>query len=315
MSNPAGKLWMLLTLLQTRSNRTVSELAHELQVSPRTVHRYIAMLEEMGIPLYSERGRAGGFSLVRGYRLPPMMFSNAEAVTLALGLDLVTQMWGSLYADAARSAGAKLELVLPAAQLEEVQHSRRTLLTSGLHQVDAETARPQLETIHSAIRAARCLDLTYTDSTGQVTVRRVDPYALVHRWGWWYLLGLCHLRRSIRIFRLDRVSGMVQTAEHFIQPVDFDPETQLEIESTGPRVRLLFDDRSAHLAYQYRSWWDEIIPQPDGRVEVSFFSPDPESTAESILALGRGVSVLSPPELRRQLADLGREIAANNSTT
>jgi predicted DNA-binding transcriptional regulator YafY len=313
MPNPAGKLWTLLMLLQSRPNRSVSELAGELDVSARTVHRYIAMLEEMGIPLYSERGRHGGFSLVRGYRLPPMMFSNPEAVALTLGLDLVGQMWGNLYTDAARSAGAKLELVLPAQQLDEVTLGRRTLFTTGLHQIDPEHVSRLLEGIHRAIRTGESLHLIYQSSEPKVSERRIDPYALVHRWGWWYLVGFCHLRESIRTFRVDRILRIDPGQEKYTLPADFEIEAYLARNSIGPRVVLSFTAEAARLAYAYRSWWDEITPQADGRVEVSFVSPDPESTAEGLLALGPGFSVLQPVELRRRLTELAQEIAANNT--
>ena len=104
MSNTATRLITLIMLLQRRPNQPASELAAELGVTVRTIQRYMNMLDEMGIPIYTERGRHGGYSLVRGYRMPPLVFSPEEAVAVYLGTSLVPEMWGQLYRDAAQAA-------------------------------------------------------------------------------------------------------------------------------------------------------------------------------------------------------------------
>ena len=101
MANVATRLLSMLFLFQSRRRWTVRELAEELDVSPRTVHRYITMLEELGIPLYSERGPYGGFSLLRSYKLPPIIFTPEEASVLYMGARLVTDFWGKTFQDAA----------------------------------------------------------------------------------------------------------------------------------------------------------------------------------------------------------------------
>jgi len=94
MSNTTTRLISLIMLLQRRPNQKATELAEELGISVRTVHRYIAMLDEMGIPVYSERGPYGGFSLVRGYKMPPLVFTPDEAVAVYLGTSLVEETGG-----------------------------------------------------------------------------------------------------------------------------------------------------------------------------------------------------------------------------
>jgi predicted DNA-binding transcriptional regulator YafY len=97
MSNTATRLITLLMLLQRQPNQKASDLAGKLGVSVRSLHRYIGMLDEMGIPIYSERGPYGGFSLVRGYKMPPLVFTPEEAAAIYLGTSLVREMWGKLY--------------------------------------------------------------------------------------------------------------------------------------------------------------------------------------------------------------------------
>ena len=97
MANTATRLITLIMLLQRRPNQKAADLGQELGVSVRTIQRYVGMLEEMGIPVYSERGPYGGFSLVRGYKMPPLVFTPDEAVAVYLGCTLVGEMWGEMY--------------------------------------------------------------------------------------------------------------------------------------------------------------------------------------------------------------------------
>src|SRR5512136_605885 len=106
MANTATRLITLIMLLQRQPSQKAGELAKKLGVSVRSLHRYIDMLDEMGIPVYSERGPGGGFSLVRGYKMPPLIFTPEEAVTVCLGAELTREMWGQLYEEAAQGAVA-----------------------------------------------------------------------------------------------------------------------------------------------------------------------------------------------------------------
>src|SRR5262245_15816344 len=112
MASTATRLITIIMLLQRRPNQNARELARELGVSMRTVQRYITMLDEMGIPVYTERGPYGGYALVRGYKMPPLMFTPEEAVAVYLGASFTEQVWGHLYKEAAPSALAKLDNVL-----------------------------------------------------------------------------------------------------------------------------------------------------------------------------------------------------------
>ncbi|MGC9335653.1 MAG: helix-turn-helix transcriptional regulator, partial [Anaerolineae bacterium] len=128
MANVATRLISIILMLQSRGTLKACDLAEELGVSERTIHRYMGMLDELGIPIYSERGPYGGFSLVRGYKLPPLVFSPEEATALYLGTELVKDIWGASYQEAVVAATAKLDNVLPDALLQEVKQVQRSLL-------------------------------------------------------------------------------------------------------------------------------------------------------------------------------------------
>jgi predicted DNA-binding transcriptional regulator YafY len=312
MSLPATRLITLILLLQRRPNQKAADLAAALGISVRSLHRYFGMLDEMGIPIYSERGPHGGFSLLRGYKLPPLVFTPEEATAIYLGAGLVEDLWGSLYRDAARGALAKLSNVLPEEQQQEVAWARRSLVATGLHRADQAPLAPALEKLRQGVRERISMRIAY-QSSGQAVpqTRRLDPYALVHRSGWWYVVGYCHLRQAVRSFRVDRITSLELTDQVFQPSPDFDVRVYLEKEFKDQphlQVRLRFTPQAAAVAHSSRDLWETLEGQPDGAIEVTLVTVDLTWAASTVLSFGPIVTVLEPPELRAMLADWAREI-------
>jgi predicted DNA-binding transcriptional regulator YafY len=212
MSQPASRLITLILLLQRRPNQKAADLAQALDVSVRTLHRYFAMLDEMGIPVYTERGPHGGFSLVRGYKMTPLVLSPEEATALYLGATLVEEIWGSLYKGAAQGAIAKLDNLLPDEQRQEIAWARRSLAAVSLQRADFSLLSLTLEKLRKAVHERRSVHMVYRSSSQpRPTPRDLDPYALAFRWGWWYVVGYCHTRCALRSFRVDRILEMELT--------------------------------------------------------------------------------------------------------
>jgi predicted DNA-binding transcriptional regulator YafY len=307
MNNTATRLITLIFLLQNQPNQKASELAKKLGVSLRTVHRYFDMLEEMGIPLYAERGQYGGFSLVRGYKMPPLVFTLEEAVALVLGTGMVEEMWGELYRESARGALAKLENLLPEEQVREVAWARNSLVATGMNRSDLKALTPTLEKLRRAIREHRSLEMKYqSNQVPHPTQRRIDPYALVHRWGWWYVVGFCHLRDDVRTFRADRIAEISLSDATFNIPPEFDLQAHLKNEfQAQPQVKakLKVDADATWLFKGNQSYWESIEEQADGSLIVAFSAPALEWAASTVLAYGPAVEVLEPPELRRMVME------------
>ncbi len=314
MTPPATRLITLILLLQNQPDQKASELAEKLGVSVRTVHRYLTMLDEMGIPIYSERGPYGGFGLVRGYKMPPLVFTPEEAVTVTLGVGLVAEMWGQLYSEAARGALAKLENLLPDEQRSEVAWARQALIATKLNRADLDQLAPSLEMLRQAVREHRTVQITYRAvSRPEMDCRQVNPYALVFRIGWWYLVGYCLLRQEMRSFRIDRIEEVQCTENTFHMTEDFDIHAYLAEEwQSQPQiqVKLRFTPQAAHVALTNRSYWDELEEQPDGAIIVKMVMPDLISATCTALAYGPGVTVLEPEALRMMVADWARAIVA-----
>jgi predicted DNA-binding transcriptional regulator YafY len=313
MTQPATRLITLIMLLQRRPNQKAADLAKKLGVSVRTLHRYFSNLDEMGIPVYTERGPHGGFSLVRGYRMPPLVFTPEEAAAVTLGTSLVEEIWGSLYRDAALGALAKLENVLPDEQQKEIGWARRALVVTGLHRAELNALAPLLEKLRQGIRELRTVNLVYRSSSRtEPQPRDLDPYVLVHRWGWWYVIGYCHLRQQIRIFRVDRIVELSLSRQVFQVPADFDIQAYLMTESHDQQrlqARIRFIPQAANVALANRSFWETVEEQPDGSVVVTLLAPDLGWAASSVLAYGPIVTVLEPPELRQMVGEWAKAIS------
>ena len=307
MPNTASRLITLIFLLQNQPNQKAGELARKLGVSLRTIHRYFAMLDEMGIPVYAEHGPYGGFSLVRGYKIPPLVFSLEEAVAVYLGTSLVGELWGELYHDAAQGAMAKLENILPTEQRGEVDWARRSLITTGLHRTDLNPFLPILDDLRHAVHEHKRVTAVYQSTTNtKATKRKINPYALVFRAGLWYLVGYCYLRDAIRTFRVDRIQKLSILSSSFRMPKDFDIHRYLENgfkDQAVIRACLQFTPEASHIAKSNRVLWESMQANPDGSINVILAAPALPWLASMTLSFANLVTVLEPPELRNMVRD------------
>lgn len=219
MPTPALRLLTALELLQTNRHVSGAALAAGLGVDRRTVRRYVARLEEMGIPVTSDSGRGGGYALVSGFKLPPMMFTDGETLALAVGLTAARTL-GVEVASAA-SAQAKLERVMPVAIRDRMRAATRAI-SLGLVSASVEADSAHVAALSTAAERRRRVTITYQGRAATRTRRDVDPYGLAYRARFWYLVGRCHLRAGLRSFRLDRVDTVLVTDVTFVRPEPFD---------------------------------------------------------------------------------------------
>ena len=221
MSLPTTRVLTVLELLQAHGRMSGPELARRVGVDGRTLRRYVASLEEIGIPVTAERGRHGGYALVPGFKLPPMAFTNDEALALALGLLAARGLGLSGVVPAVASASAKLERVMPEALKQRVRAIDDTVALD-LAKADARGAdNAALVILSQAAQARQRVHLIYRTERG-TSERDVDPWGLAWRGGSWYAVGYCHLRRGLRSFRLDRVEQVHAVPASFGRPEGFD---------------------------------------------------------------------------------------------
>ncbi|SCG73890.1 helix-turn-helix transcriptional regulator [Micromonospora coxensis] len=228
MSHPAGRVLGMLELLQSHHRLTGAELAARLGVDERTVRRYATTLADLGIPVTAERGRYGGYRLRPGYKLPPLMLTDDEAVAVLLGLLAADRLGLGTEEPATATALAKVRRVLPAPLAERLAAVREHLGFT-LRETDPSTrpASGTLLALGAATRRRQRVTLDYRSHSGGASRRQLDPYGLVFHAGRWYVTGHDHLRDEVRVFRLDRIGGVTTGTQTFTPPADFDPVAQV----------------------------------------------------------------------------------------
>jgi len=224
VTTSTARVLALLEILQGGGLRTVPDLAARLGVDERTVRRYAGHLLEVGVPVDSVRGRHGGYRLAPGYRMPPLMLTDEEALAVVLGL-LAGRRAGLVTTSAAagESATAKLLRVLPAALRRRLD---ALLDTADFTARPRAATAPETEVLLELAEAAlhrRPVAIGYTDRKGRTSERTVLPYGLVAHAGRWYLTGAGPADGEVRTFRLDRVTALRVGSGSFDVPAEFDP--------------------------------------------------------------------------------------------
>src|SRR5262245_45256869 len=216
MYHPTTRVLTILELLQAHSQMSGAELAARLEVDRRTVRRYITMLQALGIPVEAVRGPVGGYRLRPGFKLPPLMLTDDEALAILLSLVVARRQGLPAEPHTIEGALAKIERVLPESlrlRLQAVQLSVAFLPARSVPQPSAEVVMM----IGTAIQQQRRVQLRYL-SRREETSRGIDPYGLVSHWDRWYLVGRCHLRQAVRTFRLDRILAADLEEATFTRP-------------------------------------------------------------------------------------------------
>src|SRR5262245_31853924 len=207
MYNPTSRVLTVLELLQSKPSISGPELAARLEIDVRNVRRYIAILQDAGIPIEATIGRHGGYRLRPGFKLPPLLFTDEEAT--AIVLSLLGSSWLEIGQSsiAVEGALAKVLRVLPLRVRERLSAVSSHLILSP-HEQDARPDARLLIDLSDAIQQRQRITIDYRSQQDAVTQRIVEPYGLAGWWGRWYLVGYCCLRQGYRLFRLDRMQHM-----------------------------------------------------------------------------------------------------------
>ncbi|SEG81703.1 Predicted DNA-binding transcriptional regulator YafY, contains an HTH and WYL domains [Thermomonospora echinospora] len=314
MSHPTTRVLAMLELLQAHPRMGGAELAARLGVDQRTVRRYAARLEELGVPVVADRGRYGGYRLMPGYRLPPLMLTDDEATAVVLGL-LAGRRTG-LPGEATESALAKVQRVLPAALRDRVQALAETLAFTTAARPGTAPATDAVLTLAAAARRRRRVRLGYRSWKGETSERDLDPYGLVFHSGRWYVTGHDHLSGQIRTFRVDRVRSVGQLPHTYQVPDGVDPvehvTRSLAAVPYAHEVEVLLETGLQEARRRIPSTTATLTPA-DGGVLLTTRAQRLDGMALMLAGLGWPFVVRRPPELReavRHLADTLRAQAA-----
>lgn len=315
MYHPTTRVLTVLELLQSHRQMSGPRLAERLEVDVRSIRRYIMMLQDLGIPIETERGRYGSYRLMRGFKLPPLMFTEEEALALTLGLLLARRLGMALTAPAVEGALAKIDRVLPEALRTRVRSlqdalvldprpSERTALASA-------PGSTVVLTFSAATQQASQVWIRYQSGRGEQTGRLVDPYGMVFYTGLWYAIGYCHLRQGLRVFRLDRVLHIELREGTFTRPSDFNVLAYLRSSIARMpgtwKVEVLLRMPLAEAEQRVSPTIAELEEAPGG-VILRCYAEELDWLARFLVNLNCPFIIHEPTELRAALRALAEQI-------
>lgn len=301
--NRIDRLFAILLTLRHKRRIRAQDLARQFEISRRTIYRDMAALNQMGIPITALPGE--GFELVEGYYLPPLMFTENEAVALFLGSRLLSQQAAGSLAQSADSALAKINVVLPG-QVRARSEALTNIIGFITPRAKLDLDDPQLLLIQNAIQEGRVLHLRYRGyQKEEVTERDVEPHQLFYADGVWYLEAYCRMRKGMRDFRLSRMEKVDLRRELFHKKRTGEAPTQpiivIKIRFKQNAVRWVRERQ--HYSYQ-RDEKDTL----QGMVMVYHVNQESE-IIPWILGWGTSAEVLSPKELRQNLRETALNLA------
>lgn len=310
--NRVDRLVAMVLHLQGRRVVRAEELAREFEISERTVYRDISALGEAGVPVVGEAGV--GYSLARGYHLPPVMFTVDEALAMAVGEDLVQAMTDASVEGPMREALVKIRSVLPVDHQDTLDRLRRATAVSARNRGKLENpARKRLLPVQRAAMARNVLRMSYSDRQGNATERDIEPLGVVYHNDAWYAVAWCRLRKGLRHFRVDRMVEVACTGERFAVRKDFSLAEHLAQEGRGGQapIEVVVRTMRSVAARTRADEWFEIVSErvvDRERVELTLRAHALEVVAWWIVSTAGDAVAVSPPELREKVAVMAEAI-------
>ncbi|MVU82849.1 WYL domain-containing protein [Nocardia sp. ET3-3] len=315
MSDTPARLLRLLSLLQTPREWPGSELAERLGVTDRTVRRDIDRLRELGYPVEATMGATGGYRLVAGAAMPPLLVDDDEAVAIAVGLRAAAGSAIAGIEEAAVRALTKLEQVLPAKLRRRVRVLGAATVSPGAstNPIDPEL----LTTLAAAITNKERVRFAYSSAGGDETRRNIEPVGLVPHKHRWYLVGFDLDRNDWRVFRVDRIERAQATGARFA-PRELpaaDPAAYVLGARTdwgAPGLHYLVDiaGPASKVIGRLGEGPGDVVPRGEDACVFDMRRDDlPEWVAHRLLELGFEIRVHGPQELIEEIRRIGERAA------
>ncbi len=301
--NKTDRLLAIVLELQGKGKQRAEDLAKTFETSKRTIYRDIEALCEAGVPLLSIPGR--GYSLMEGYFLPPLSFTTDEATMLLLGSEFMAHNFDAQYRVAARDASRKITSVLPEKLRDDVAYLQMNIRFITAEQRPAEVM--MLQQVRRAIIERVTVRFTYSKRFGQdgqdtQTTRDADPYSLIYVTGTWHMTAYCHMRKDIRIFRLDRMDALEVLPQAFVRQTHI-VQAEHQGRQRNTTVRVLFDHMVIRWVRESRNYFIVEEEETAEGFLVTLQIRQESEIVQWLLGWGRHARVLEPESLRHRLVD------------
>ncbi|HEY3308871.1 MAG TPA: transcriptional regulator, partial [Desulfuromonadaceae bacterium] len=305
----AGRLHMIIRLLEVRRGLTLDDLAEECGVDRRTIHRDLNAVQEAGYTLTSEwqEGKKVYSFLTKSRNIPPITFSLNQLMSLYLLRSLSVYLAGTPFQAEVEDLFRTITSVLPDRYVAHLERIARVSLPILHGARDYSSAAAYMAELQRALLHQYRIRLSYAkQGGGQSEEYELDPYTLVFHKGGIYLLGYAHNRKAMRLFALERLRGVEVTRQRFEIPEGYLPEEHFSsafglVSDASMMVCVRFSAEIAH-AVKGRIWrpGQKVKTDREGRVTIEFEASGEMELVAWILSYGAHAEVLEPPELRRE---------------
>ncbi|MDF2670020.1 MAG: hypothetical protein K0R67_2326 [Paenibacillus sp.] len=311
----ADNMLSVLWLLKSGRRRTAKELAEALEMNIRTVYRYIDALCASGVPIISDSGHNGGYSLLHTFKEAPLVFDAREQKALVHAA-LFAQEAGYPFGEDLDRAVSKLKMYTNEDQLEAI--NRHTRGFDVIHVPADDRMIAFLQELEQSVADGHTLSMEYQKGYDSVSqTRSINPYGLVYWKGKWYIVAYCHLRTEIRSFRVDRIHGLSRIGDTFQAPEDFSardfflkfllPDVSDKEQLISVRIQ-----GKLHAIQDLCSHWlfgHVLVERSDHEVHLKLDVHALESVIPHfLLSYGRAVQILEPLSLKQKVASIAADI-------
>ncbi|GLV60581.1 transcriptional regulator [Dictyobacter sp. S3.2.2.5] len=312
--NKTDRLLAIVLELQRRGRQRAEDLAQTFETSKRTIYRDILALCEAGVPIVSVPGQ--GYSLMKGYFLPPLSFTSEEATMLLLGGNFMAKNFDAQYRAAAEAAMRKIEGVLPGSLRADVQYLQSNILFIGPLSALDDGEQTTLQLLRRALLDRNTIRFSYhsrhrSHEQSEPQTREADPYGLVYIMSAWHLTAYCHLRQDIRNFRLDRMEDLQLLPRTFVRPASVSISQRERDQQRSMTARALFDREVARWVHEGRSYYVTDEEEVAEGLLVTLKVRQEREILQWLLSWGRHVRILEPASLRDLLAREAQHMLQN----
>jgi len=312
--NRIDRISAILIHLQSRRIVKASDLAERFNISLRTVYRDIRTLEEAGVPITGEAGI--GYSIMRHYHLPPVMFTKDEVMALLTAEKLATLLTDTTTTNHLNSAMHKIRAVIGNSDKESIETmDDKIAVLSNPYRSDDWRETSVLKDLTTAIEHKNLLEITYySNHSLEKNTRTVEPIGLLFQSGRWHLSAWCRLRKDYRNFRVDRIDEHTILSEtfktvhpkldQFIYKTAHDHQLTEVVLKMDKSIYKYLGDQKLYMGYMSQRIEDNSII-------MTFLSQSTEGMARWLLMLGAEVEVIKPKELKKRVIELAQDFLKN----
>lgn len=304
----------LAILIQLQSRRLVKaqQLSERFGVSLRTIYRDIRSLEAAGVPILGEAGV--GYSIMEGYRLPPVMFTKEEASSFVAAEKLMHKFTDAALGAYFQSAMSKIKSVLKGQEKDWVMALEQQIWAAPRHELFNKNVPNALEILFNSIGEQKQIFLEYRSFTSKdAEDRHIEPVSIFHENDFWYIFGFCHLRNDYRQFRTDRIVAIQRTEKPFAKAHDnMDDYRQKQEEKAKIRVVISIKKEVMKYIGDGKKYYGFLSQEEKGEeVEMAFMTPSPEGLARWYMMFGDAARVIEPESFRERIKKLAEKTRDN----